>query len=72
MSCALRSNKISGNFNFRVDYLRDNDTKEFVDLHETFSLFKRFSPTPPIYRAIPKTTLHFAHLWPFGSGGGGG
>lgn len=70
MSCALRSNKISGNFNFRVDYLRDNDTKEFVDLHETFSLFKRFSPTPPIYRAIPKTTLLISdHL---GVGGGGG
>ena len=26
MSCALRSNKISGNFNFHVDYLPDNDT----------------------------------------------
>ena len=76
MSCALRSNKISMNFNFRVDDLRDNDTKKFVDLLETFSLFKRFCLAPLIYRAIPTTTLlisdHSDHLGEWGRVRGGG
>ena len=29
---------ISGDFNFHFDDLRDNDTKKFMDLLETFSL----------------------------------
>ena len=76
MSCALRSNKISMNFNFRVDDLCDNDTKKFVDLLETFSLFKRFCLAPLIYRAIPTTTLlisdHSDHLGEWGRVRGGG
>ena len=57
MSCALRSNKISGNFNFRVDYLPDDDT---VWPHPYIGPYLK-----------PLCTLHFAHLWPVGSGGGG-
>ena len=34
---------ISGDFNFHLDDLRDNDTKKFKDLLETFSLSQHVS-----------------------------
>ncbi|CAH3161729.1 unnamed protein product [Pocillopora meandrina] len=34
---------ISGDFNLHLDDLRDNDTKKFMDLLETFSLSQHVS-----------------------------
>ena len=51
---------ISGDFNLHLDDLRDNDTKKFMDLLETFSLSQHVSARP-FYRVIPyyrKLTLH--------------
>ena len=51
---------ISGDFNLHLDDLRDNDTKKFTDLLETFSLWAtRFRPDPFVWSYLGSNYYSF-------------
>ena len=45
---------ISGDFNFHLDELRDNDTKKFIRIYRKRLVFRNTFRARPIYRIIPR------------------
>ena len=45
---------ISGDFNFHLDDLRNNDTKKFIWIYWKRLVFRNTFPARPIYRVIPR------------------